>query len=126
MVGRPMKDPNAVTRYVLHREYYLEYERARRTPEYRQRQKIYQYNYYRKHRDRILSHQRVIDKEKRADARKEREAAAAAKKTQEVAPKEPKQKKEKKIKKSEIKFYVPEATPTFTEVPMSLTENDWA
>ena len=120
-----MKDPNAVTRYVLHREYYLEYERSRRTPEYRQRQQIYQYNYYRKHRDRILSHQRVIDKEKRAVAKKEKEAAAA-KKEQEVTLKEPKPKKEKKIKKSDIKFYVPEATPTFTEVPMVFTENDWA
>jgi hypothetical protein len=116
-----MKDPNAVTRYVLNREYYLEYEKSRRTPEYRQRQQIYQYNYYRKYRDRILSRQRVIDQQKRAEA-------VAAKK-QEVKPptvKPPKQVKEKKVKKSDIVFYVPEATPTFREVPMSLTENDWA
>ena len=126
MVGRPMKDPNAVTRYVLHREYYLEYERSRRTPEYRQRQQIYQHNYYKKHRDRILSHQRIIDKEKRAAAKKEKEAAVVVKKEQEVTLKEPKPKKEKKIKKSEIKFYVPEETPMFKEVPMTFTNNDWA
>lgn len=126
MVGRPMKDPNAVTRYVLNREYYLEYERSRRTPEYRQRQKIYQHNYYRKHRDRILARQSVIEKEKRAAAKKEKEAAAAAKKAKEVAPKEPKPKKEKKEKKSEIKFYVPDEAPTFREVSMTFTENDWA
>ena len=107
MVGRPMKDPNAVTHYSLNREYYLEYEKSKRTPEYRQRQQVYQYNYYRKYRDRILSRQRVIDQQKRA-------------------AKPPKKVKEKKVKKSDIVFYVPEATPTFREVPMSLTENDWA
>lgn len=117
MVGRPMKDPNAVTHYSLNREYYLEYEKSRRTPEYRQRQQVYQYNYYRKYRDRILSRQRVIDEQKRT-----------AKKEGVVAPpvKQPKKVKEKRIKKSDIVFYVPEATPTFREVPMSLTENDWA
>ncbi len=126
MVGRPMKDPNAVTRYSLNREYYLEYERTRRTPEYKEKQRIYQHNYYRKNREKILARQSIIEKEKRARARKEKEAAAAAKKAKQLAKKEPKPKKEKKVKKQEIKFYVPEETPTFKEVPMTFTENDWA
>ena len=126
MVGRPMKDPNAVTRYSLNREYYLEYERTRRTPDYRERQKIYQKKYYLKNRDRILARQSIIEKEKRAAAKKEKEAAAAAKKAEKVAQKAAKPKKEKKVKKTEIKFYVPEEAPTFKEVPMTFTENDWA
>jgi hypothetical protein len=116
-----MKDPNAVTRYSLNKEYYLEYERTRRTPEYRQRQKIYQKNYYMRHRDRILAHQRVMDPIRRPRKGrpikevKEAAAAAAVKVT-----------KEKKVKKSEVIFYEPEATPTYREAPISFTESDWA
>ena len=113
MVGRPLKDSNAVTRYSLNREYYLEYERTRRTPDYRERQKIYQKKYYLKNREKILARQSIIEKEKRAAARKEKEAAAAAKKAKEVAKKAPKPKKEKKIKKKYDSKHIEKPTKNY-------------
>ena len=115
-----MKDPNAVTRYSLNREYYLEYERTRRTPEYRERQKIYQKKYYMKNRDRILAHQRATDQQRRPRKGKK------VKEVKEVKKPVVKVKKEKQPKKSEIVFYEPEPTPTYREAPMTFTENEWA
>jgi DUF4097 and DUF4098 domain-containing protein YvlB len=113
MVGRPMKDPNAVTHYSLNRQQYLDYMKNRRnTPGYIEKQRVYQRKYYEKNREVLLARQRV--------------GTIREKKVKPIVVKEVKEKKEKRVKKSEIKFYVPEENPTFKEVPMSFTENDWA